>query len=99
MRKWCLYFLILISSSVYSALPPLVQSINEIKAILLDNRLSEIIPVAESIEKIIKIEHGYLLLTPKFGLKVNVNYLPQEKPGPLRFNLHFQEPFPRKESD
>lgn len=90
--------LILISffaiSSTYAMLPPFYHTLNEIKAILDDERLAQELGSAEGITKIEKVDGGYLLTTYRYQLRVDVNYLPQQLIGRGKFELKFNEKTP-----
>lgn len=73
-------------------LPPLYNSIEEIKTILEDERLVDALTSGQSIVSIKRVDKGYEIQTPKYLLEVDVTYLPQTMPGPGKFSLNFQEP-------
>lgn len=73
-------------------LPPLYNSIEEIKTILEDERLADALTSGQAIVSIKRNEAGYEIQTPKYLLEVGVTYLPQAMPGPAKFSLTFQEP-------
>lgn len=67
----------------------------EIQAILAnDSPIFDLLD--EPIQKIIKIDGGYLVVTASYEVQVDVNYLPPEGGliGGSRFELHFHEPKP-----
>lgn len=82
---------ILLAGSANAALPPLWQGVNEVKAILEDQQLSNALPSGDVLIKIVKKPDGYLLITNK--RKVLVKIIPQESamPGPTKFKLEFGE--------
>lgn len=89
MKKILIFLLLLTSQAVFAALPPLNQSIQEIKQILESKELN--FPNSEKIQKIIAKDNGYLLITANHKVFVEVRYLPQTRPGPQRFELIFHE--------
>ncbi|KPK33176.1 MAG: hypothetical protein AMS24_02040 [Chlamydiae bacterium SM23_39] len=90
--KKIIFILSICSSFGFSALPPLYQNSKEIKKILNDNRLYKKLGSDQTIENITKSEKGWIITTPKYTLKIDVEYLPKSKIlGPVDFKLHFQE--------
>lgn len=84
-----------IVSSKIKALPPAVESSQEIIAILQDSRLYEKLGY-KKIEGIIRLEDGYEIQTDDFTLRVHVTYLPKDFClGPAEFKLFFDEPIPK----
>lgn len=86
-------FLFALSTS-YAALPPLYHTLNEIKGIINDERLTEMLGSAEGITKIERNENGYLVTSYRYQIQVDVNYLPQPYPGSGKFELKFHEKVP-----
>ncbi|MBJ7450095.1 MAG: hypothetical protein JHC93_07050 [Parachlamydiales bacterium] len=81
--------LLTMSQSAFALLSPLNQSIVEIKAVLDNQQFAKAIPSGEDIQDIIKIDSGYLIITDNYRLQVDVNYTPQDKMGPAKFNLSY----------
>lgn len=79
----------LVSSSAFAALPPLWQGAAEIKAILEDQQLSNVIPSGDVLRKIVKIQDGYLIITNKRKAFVKVHYEASAQPGPAQFKIEF----------
>ena len=86
-----LAFFSLLTFPLLSVLPPLYQTRDEIKQILLDDRLGEVIPDGEPILKIKRNDKGYKITTNKHTLQVNVNYKPLSRPGPAQFDFEFEQ--------
>ena len=78
------------TASVSAALPPLAQSIAELKALLMNEEVASSLGMAESIQRIEKTDSGYLVTTRSKELAVDVIYLPAQNIGPLKFDLKFQ---------
>jgi hypothetical protein len=79
-------------SKTYALLPPLFHTLSEIETIISDERLVQELGSAEGITKLEKVEGGYLITTFRYQLKVDVNYLHQEKIiGPAQFDLVFHK--------
>jgi hypothetical protein len=89
MRKALLAFVLLASSPISAALPPLAQSSREIKAILESRELYQILGGAEPIEQIARTENGYLVVTAHKELLVDIHYVASNKIGPREFELYF----------
>ena len=70
-------------------LPPLWQSIDEIKSMLEQPDLSNYLESADYIENISRIEKGFLITTNKHILEAHIHYLPQDKPGRALFSWTF----------
>lgn len=73
----------------FAALPPMPQSLREIKAILADDFLRQDDMTSETIWQIQKIDGGYLLETNHFVIPVQIIPLKQERIGPAPFEVHF----------
>lgn len=82
---------LIVFSSLFGALPPLAQSFREIQAIVSDSRTLEFLGSAALLHKIVKTKEGYLIVTQDRILRVDVNYLPATKMGPVPFELYFYE--------
>lgn len=88
------FLFLLITSTAFSALPPLAQSTREIQSILADSRFYEALGSAESIREILRTEEGYLILTQTYALKVHVLYdrADTKRIGPAQYHLEFEPP-------
>lgn len=92
MKKFIfLLFFLFILQTAHAALPPLYQSLREIKAIISYERLINELGSAEAVIGIKKVENGYLVKTFRYELKVDVIYIPQEMVGPAKFELKFNQ--------
>ncbi len=89
--KWIVLASFLIILRAEAALPPLYQTSSEIKAIMEDIQLGQKLQSGESIEKIEKNDQGYLITTNKSQLQVKVTYQPAQQPGPVSYQLHFDD--------
>ena len=87
-------FLFIITSSVgFAALPPFYQSAKELKDLLSDQRLAEKIGSGQVILDIIRTDKGYLIVTPRKRLDVEVLYHPPKYGvGPSQYEFYFHEP-------
>jgi len=81
-----------ISAASYAVLPPLWQNVAELKAILEDKRLGDVIQSGEIIVDIRKSDGGWTLITNHNEVNVKVIYQAISKPGPAAFNLEFEAP-------
>lgn len=86
--------ILLISSFGFGALPPLAQSIRELKALVDDPRLYQSLGSAEVIEEISRTNGGYLVFTKNYSMHVGVTILRnhKERVGPVEFELQFEKP-------
>ena len=78
--------------TLFALLSPLDQSITEIERILKDPHLKRYIQTSERIDKILRREKGYLILTDRHQLIVEVIYNPENLIGPKGFTLVFHPP-------
>lgn len=92
MKQWLLLAL-LFSAGLHAALPPFAQSTREIRALLADPKLYELLGSAEAIHQITRTETGYFLMTGKYVLSVDVEYGSTHGiAGPIPFTFTFQTP-------
>jgi len=77
---------------MFGALPPMEQSVREVKALVSDPRLQKLLGSAEAIRKIVKTDSGYAVMTRTRILKVDVEIKSLGHPGPVPFEFHFFEP-------
>lgn len=91
MRK---IILLLLASTSFAALPPLAQSTRELQALLSDSQLYSNLGSAEIIQDIIRTDHGYLVLTQNYAMRVDVKYGSEEqkKMGPVPFQMEYHLP-------
>ena len=89
--KW--FLSVFLSAPLFSALPPLEQSCREIRAILSNRQLHQLLASGEPIQVIERQEGGYAIGTPRHTLWVEVHYLKTDgRMGPIPFELVFHEP-------
>lgn len=91
MKKQLFFLCLLAVQTATAALPPLWQSVNEIKTILDDPRFGTELESGELILKIKKTDEGWLIVTNRHRLYVKVIEQPQTRPGPAKFTLEFQK--------
>lgn len=91
MKKW---IFILLAKTSFAALPPLAQSIREYEALLSDPKFYALLGSAERIRDILRTEHGFLVFTEHYVMKVDVLYggRDQQLIGPIHFELEFEPP-------
>lgn len=77
-------------SIIFAALPPLFEDIAEIKAILEDQQLGQLLESGDSIMEIKKVEKGFLIKTNHHKLFAHVIYRPSRMPGPAQFEIEFK---------
>ena len=95
--KWFGFFVLFTWSCLQAALPPLAQNIAELRALLNDSRLYELLGSGEVIQEIVRIKGGYEVVAKHQILHVEVHYLPPKNVGPARFELEFLRAFPTGE--
>lgn len=76
-------------NSLNSALPPLYQGMKEIKAIFDEPDLLKHLNSGDMIMEIKKTENGYLIVTNKKQVPVDIVYESSNVPGPVRFHIRF----------
>jgi hypothetical protein len=76
----------------FAALPPFYQSSIEIERILNDPRTNEKLGSGQMILDIKRVENGWLIVTPRYQMNVDVNYIPTGRVGPASFELEFHDP-------
>lgn len=92
MKKWIFISLFFYQASLAGILPPLYEGIRELKEILNDQRLTTLLQSGDVIEEIKKTDVGYLIITNKQQLAVDVAYQPVSHPGPSQYKLIFHTP-------
>lgn len=80
---------LLVSSTSYAALPPAWQGVKELQTILQDRTLSKYLESGDNIEGINRTENGWILSTNHGIIEIEVKSLPQDIPGPEKFELNF----------
>ncbi len=81
-----------IASQTFGALPPLYQSLKELKAVLESPELSNKLTSADYIEEIRRTDEGFLIKTNKHTIQAKLVVEPQGMPGPTKFHVIFEEP-------
>ena len=84
-----LFACLLISSTSYAALPPAWQGVKELQTILQDRGLSQYLESGDNIEGITRVEKGWIITTNHSVIDVEVKPIPQDVPGPEKFELKF----------
>lgn len=80
---------LLMSSTGHAVLPPAWQGIKELQTILQDRTLSQYLDSGDYIEGINRTENGWAITTNHGLVEVEVRSLPQDVPGPEKFELKF----------
>lgn len=95
--KKILFLLAFAPLTAFALLPPIHQSVNEIKAILDSQELAQAFSPGETIQLIKrKNENTFIIKTEKNQMVVGIVYSPQQKIGPHEFKLVFENPTPIK---
>lgn len=76
-------------ANVYSALPPLYQSLKEYEELLANPKLAEKLTSADYIQNIQRDESGFLIQTNKHTMRVDIIFDRQDMPGPAKFHFVF----------
>ena len=87
----CLFFC---TQPAYALLSPLNQSLEEVRAIVQSSELEKYLPQSMPIIEIRHTEKGYLLITQKLQVWVEIEYLPSSYPGRQQFKLNFHQATP-----
>lgn len=82
---------LLLSATCYAILPPAWEGVREIKAILDDSELANYLESGDAIQAIEKTETGWAIQTNHSKIDVEVTVLPQDMPGPQKFDLKFSK--------
>lgn len=85
----------LISAMGEAALPPLAQSLAELKELVNHDNLPHLLSMAEPILSIERNDKGYLIKTDRNALQVNIHYL-ESHIGPAKFEFEFKKPISLK---
>jgi len=73
-KKVIFILIILFGIKLHAALPPFFHTLREIEAIISDSRLHEELGGGEPILEVKRVDEGYLILTNRYTLKVEVIY-------------------------
>jgi hypothetical protein len=93
MKKLIFAALLLLSSQpCFALLSPLNQSLEEIQSIVQSNEIQKYLPQDEPIMTIHRAGNGYLLTTASLQMLVEIQYMPNERPGRQQFKFNFREP-------
>ncbi len=82
------------SSTLFSALPPLYSSIDEFQGLLKDPQLGQKLDSAQMIRSITKTSNGFILRTQQYKLEVTTEPKPKPYPGPISWSYTFHELVP-----
>ena len=83
-------FSLIAVSAVDAALPPFYQNLVEYKTLLNSQELANKFGSAEGILDIKRTEKGFFITGYKHTLTVEIIYDSQDRPGPAKFHLVFQ---------
>lgn len=75
-------------------LPPLYSSITEYKELINSQELGKKLDSGEAINDIERTDSGFLIITNKSKLVVDIIREKQDKPGPAKFRLEFHDKEP-----
>lgn len=84
-----------LNSSLPALLPPLYQSTAEIKAILSDEKLGNVLQSGDLIMDIRRTDNGYLIVTNHREVEAQIVYRQGEKSiGPAKFDVVYKAAVP-----
>lgn len=95
MKHWTLTLTaaaLLAGASAQAALPPLYESLAELKSVINNPQLTKKLVSGELITKIEKNDQGFLISTNKHTLQAYIDYLPATRPGPAHYKVRFGDP-------
>lgn len=81
---------IALNTTLPALLPPLYQSTAEIKAILSDEKLSEVLQSGDLIMDIKRTESGYLIITNHREVEAQIVYKKSHSIGPAKFDVVYK---------
>ncbi|MEI6531795.1 MAG: hypothetical protein WCN87_03135 [Chlamydiota bacterium] len=92
MKRVFLLLTLICSLPLMAVLPPLAQSLREIKALAQDPELYSLLGSAEMIENITKTSTGYLITGSSKQVAATISYLPATKGrvGPASFEFTYE---------
>ena len=85
-----MYAVMFYVSPVWAVLPPLWESVAEVKSLLEQPEIGTYLESADIINSITRTEGGFRIVTQRHILDAKIQYLPQEMPGPAKFSWTFQ---------
>jgi hypothetical protein len=83
-----------LSLEAEALLPPLFETINEYKMLITSDELGKRLDSGEAIVDIERREGGFMIITNKSTLEVDIVKDKQETPGPGKFHLVFHDKAP-----
>lgn len=91
MKKFALLLgsCLIMSISAEAALPPVYESVKELRTLLDSPQLTDQLGSGEAIQSITRDDKGFIVKSTKYTLKVDVIYDPVNHPGPAKFHLKF----------
>ncbi len=79
-----------LSAPLPALLPPLYQSTAEIKAILSDEKLSDVLQSGDLILDIKRTDNGYLIVTNQREVEAQIVYKKNHAVGPAKFDIVYK---------
>lgn len=92
MKTIILSLFLLLAQPAFALLSPLNQSVAELQDIVDSDDLTKKLPTSQKIESITAVDNGYIIHTQEYQMLIEVQYQPQNRPGPVHFQLIFHEP-------
>lgn len=88
----CIALALMSAQPLSALLPPLYESLNEYRALLNDQKLSQLFTSGEPIVSVVKNETGFVVTTTRHHVVVEVVYEKQNMPGPAKFHFVYGTP-------
>ncbi|NDE82117.1 MAG: hypothetical protein EB051_00670, partial [Chlamydiia bacterium] len=79
----------LMAAASHAALPPMPQSIREIKSVLDDEFLKSSTMTGQAILELKRTQDGFLIETTDFIIPVYLEKIPQKIMGPIQYRISF----------
>lgn len=78
----------------FALLPPLAQSVSEMRALLSSPEISQNLKSSEKILQIQRTDSAFVITTNASQMTVEIDYQPSSRPGPQEFKFTFHPPIP-----
>jgi hypothetical protein len=89
LRKTLYTLPFLMAAASHAALPPMPQSIREIKSVLDDEFLKSSAMTGQAILELKRTQDGFLIETTDFIIPVYLEKIPQKIMGPIQYKISF----------
>ncbi|KAF3363324.1 hypothetical protein PHSC3_000078 [Chlamydiales bacterium STE3] len=72
-------------------LPPLWESVAQIKTVLDSTELKNYLESGERIESLSRSDEGFIIITNASTIRAIISPEPQHYPGPAKYHVHFEK--------